>query len=250
LRLLLANDDGIDAPGLHALEAALAPLGRIFTVAPAAEQSAKSHSMSLYEPLRVFPRGDGRFAVGGTPADCVYLALRELLDEPPDVVVSGINRGSNLGSDVHYSGTVAAAREACLAGVPALSVSLHLTSGDTERHWAAAGAVAARVVRSMLSHPLPPAVHLNLNVPNLPLESIRGVRASTLGERVYAPAVAHRRDPRGRSYYWIGGDHLHFGDDPLAEGAAVEAGWAAVTPLSVNPTHVQTLETLREWTDG
>jgi 5'-nucleotidase len=250
LRLLLANDDGIDAPGLHALEAALAGLGEVTTVAPATEQSARSHALTFHEPLRVRSVGERRFSVSGTPADCIYLALHHLLDAPPDVVVSGINRGSNLGNDVHYSGTVAAAREACLAGFSAVSVSLHLEPGDRERHWGTAGAVAARVVRQVLGERLPPLVHLNVNVPNVPASDVLGLRACTLGRRTYAPSVVQRRDPRGRRYFWIGGEHEHFGEDDQTDGIAVERGWASVTPICAYPTHHESLEALRDWTDA
>ena len=250
MRLLLSNDDGVDAPGLRALEDALSSLGRVTTVAPLTEQSAKSHALTFHEPLRALPRGERRFGVSGTPADCVYLALNTLLDARPDMVVSGINRGGNLGNDIHYSGTVAAAREACLAGISALSVSLHIEPTDVERHWATAAAIAVRVAEGLSEHPLPSRVHLNLNVPNRPLDDLLGLRAAPLGERHYAARVVERRDPRGHPYYWVGGEHQHFGKDANTDGVCVEQGWAVVTPICAYPTHYASMETLREWTDA
>lgn len=248
MQLLLSNDDGIDAPGLQALEERMRTLGTVWTVAPDKERSAQSHALTLTEPLRAIPLGERRWAVSGTPADCVYLAVHHLLERHPAVVVSGINDGSNLGNDVHYSGTVAAAREACLHGLTAVSISLHRRGGERPL-WDTACAVAERVVQQLADCPLPRWVHLNVNVPNIPLEELKGLRACVLGRRTYAPLVDLRRDPRGRQYFWIGGGHDRFEPDELSDGRAVEEGWASVTPIHAYPNHLESLVAIREWTD-
>ena len=250
MRLLLCNDDGISARGLAALRDALAHDHDVTVVAPATEQSAKSHALTMHEPLRAREVEPGAWAVSGTPADCVYLALHNLLDEPPDLVVSGINRGSNLSNDVFYSGTVAAAMEACLQGAPAVAISLHIEPDDRERHWDTAAHVAQRIVRSTLANGLPPRRLLNVNVPNIPISELRGIKTATLGVRRYSARVDERRDPRGRRYFWIGGDHMHFEDDPASDGPIVEAGYAAVTPLRPDWTDVDAMRTLGSWIDA
>lgn len=250
MRILLCNDDGIDAPGLAALEARFAGFAEVWVAAPATEQSAQSHSLTMHKPLRALPRGDRRWAVTGTPADCIYVALHHLMvGAPPDLVVSGVNHGSNLGSDVHYSGTVAAAREACLHGRPAIAVSLHRDGDRPVEHWATAAAIAERVVRATRADPPARHVFLNVNVPDRPESALLGLCAARLGDRVYHPQVDQRLDPRGKPYLWIGGPHLHFGDVPDADGPRVEQGWATVTPLSAAITDEVELQRLRSWTD-
>ena len=248
--LLLCNDDGIDASGIAALEEALAPLGTVWVVAPESEQSAASHALTMHKPLRAHRHAERHWAISGTPADCIYLGLNHLLPGRPDVVVSGINRGSNLGNDVFYSGTVAAAMEAALHGLPATAVSLHLEPGDRERHWATAGGVARRVVEGLRDHPLADGVFLNVNVPNCAADAVRGLRATALGRRRYAPRVDLRTDPRGRHYYWIGGSHQAFVPLEGTDGPAIEAGWATVTPLRPDLTAQTALDALRAWSDA
>jgi 5'-nucleotidase len=249
VRILVANDDGVDSPGLHALAEAAAALGTVWVVAPDREQSAMSHSLTLHTPLRARTRGERTYAVNGTPADCIYLAMHELMDGPPDLVLSGINRGGNLGNDVHYSGTVAAAREAVLAGAPAVAVSLHLDEHDKQLHWATGCEVALHVARAVLDGGLPPATLLNVNVPNVPPPDLRGIRAATLGIRRYENRVTRRADPWGRDYYWIGGTHLEFADIPGSDGPLVERGFASVTPLHSDPTLHAFLDPLRARVD-
>jgi 5'-nucleotidase len=248
LTILVSNDDGIDAPGLLALEEALAPLGDVWTVAPASEQSAKSHALTMHDPLRAERRGERRWAVAGTPADCAYLGLLHLVPTRPDIVVSGINAGSNLGADIWYSGTVAAAREGCLHGIPAVAVSQHRPIGPDGPHWDTAGAVAVRVVEAMLAEPTPPWTYLNVNVPDVPLAALRGLAACPLGRRTYAHQVDAREDPRGRMYFWIGGPHATFEGDHT-DGRSVEQGWATVTPLDAYPADEVGLARVRRWTD-
>lgn len=251
MRLLLSNDDGIEAPGIQTLAAGLEGEHEVWVVAPASERSAMSHSLTMHKPLRASPRGERRWAISGTPADCIYVAVHHLMVEaPPDLVISGINRGSNLGSDVHYSGTVAAAREACLHGRPSIAVSLHGVSEGEQPHWPTAVEVARRLAQQVGADPLPRGVFANVNVPNVPLDALRGLKACRLGERVYGPLVVERLDPRGKPYLWIGGPHLNFGEDPDADGASVEAGWATVTPVSAEITWEPSLPQVRRWTDA
>lgn len=236
MRILLTNDDGVEAPGLAALAEALRPDHEVWIVAPSSERSAQSHSLTMHKPLRLHGKGERRYSVTGTPADCVYLGLHHVLAAmPPDVVVSGVNAGTNLGNDVHYSGTVAGAREACLQGFPAVAVSLERTESKAP-HWATAGAVARRVVAGLAARPLPKGVLLNVNVPDVPETTLRGLRPCRLGERFYATRVDARLDPRGVPYFWLGGAHSHFGEDPETDGPLLSAGWATVTPLSADAT--------------
>lgn len=247
---LLSNDDGYDAEGIAALARGLSGLGRVAMAAPEREQSAKSHAFTMWEPLRVRERGAQRWSVDGTPADCVYLALHHLLDEEPALVISGINHGANLGQDVHYSGTVAAAMEGCIQGFPAIAFSLHRSSRDPVDHWETAEAVVHRVVRAVLSgSPIPRGAMLNVNIPNVALEELRGVRSAILGRRHYEKTVHLRVDPRGADYYWIGGPHAGFDATPGSDGPLIEQGWATVTPLHPDLTWHEHLDTVRSWTD-
>ncbi|HHO51676.1 MAG TPA: 5'/3'-nucleotidase SurE [Deltaproteobacteria bacterium] len=248
MRILLSNDDGIDAPGLRILAERLSATHEVWVVAPATEQSAKSHSLTMREPLRVSERGPRRFAITGTPADCVYIAVHDLLPEPPELVLSGINDGSNLGNDVYYSGTVAAAREAVLHGHTAIAISLERGSRSSEPFWDTAATIAARLVERAPT--LPPRTLLNVNVPNLPLPRIQGLRACRLGERIYAPAVERRTDPRGKLYVWIGGPHLRFEGGSDADGIAVGEGWVSLTPLDPDATDRSALASLARWTEA
>ncbi len=235
MRLLLTNDDGIDSPGIAALAAAVAELGEVTVVAPDREQSAASHAITLSRPLRVQTLGERRFAVDGTPTDCVYLALNHLLkDARPDLVVSGINKGSNLADDVTYSGTVAAAVEAAMLGVPSFAISLAARPpwnfGPAARF---ARALAAEIGNGKIA--LPPQTLLNVNVP--PRADVSRFAWTRLGRRSYGNMVEERRDPRGRSYYWIGGDELMHQNIPGSDcNALVDGGMISVTPLHLDVT--------------
>jgi 5'-nucleotidase len=246
---MLSNDDGIEAPGLHALEDLFGPRASVVVVAPHSEQSAKSHALTMWEPLRAHRRGPHRYAVTGTPADCAYIGLHKLCDPRPDVVISGVNRGSNIGDDVHYSGTVAAAMEAALIGVPALAVSLGLLRdvADRQHHWATAAAIALDVVQRMLADPLDKHCFLNLNVPDLPLEEVRGIKICRMGRQSYHPLVDEKRDPRGKPYYWIGGDHKGWSEDEESDGCWFGRGYATLTPLQPDLTAERQLDRLRGW---
>lgn len=237
MRILVSNDDGFESPGIQALADAAAAFGTVWVVAPEREQSAQSHSLTLQSPLRARRRGDRRYIVNGTPADCIYLGIHGLMDGPPDLVLSGINRGSNLGNDVHYSGTVAAAREASFTGIPAIAFSLHLdVAEDVVCQWETACDVVRQVVPVVRDGGLPPRTLLNVNVPNVTRDALRGVRVATLGYRHYENRVTRRADPWGRDYYWIGGAHRAFDDIPDSDGPLCERGWATVTPLHSDPT--------------
>jgi 5'-nucleotidase len=233
--ILLSNDDGVHASGLRALREALLSFADVFTVAPESEQSATSHRITLSAPLRHRELGDNVHAVDGTPADCVYIALilKGLLPRRPDLVVSGINHGFNLGMDVIYSGTVAAAREGALRGVRALAISAHpaATHVEVARH-------SLPLVKRALKPDLPGATSsstLLFNV-NFPKETPRGVRATRLGRRDYEDSVEVRADPRGRSYYWIGGPVSAHDSVEGADTTAVDSGYVSVTPLSLEMT--------------
>ena len=242
--ILVTNDDGIHAAGLAALAAALAPLGEVYVVAPDREQSAVGHALTLHRPLRVEHVAERRFAVNGTPSDCVNLGVLGLLPDPPTLVVSGINHGSNLGDDVTYSGTVSAAMEGTLLGVPSMAVSqLDGEAGGFED----AGWIAELVAARALVEGLPAKTLLNVNVPR---GEVRGVRMTRLGHRVYREKVVQEVDPRGRPYYWIGAGPPEWREDEASDIAAVHAGWASVTPLHLDLTHFGALVRMSEWEGG
>jgi len=239
--ILATNDDGIHAQGLGALAEALSPLGEVYVVAPDREQSAVGHALTLHRPLRVDRLGDRRFAVNGTPSDCVNLGVLGLLPEPPVLVVSGINHGSNLGDDVTYSGTVSAAMEGTLLGVASMAVSQ--AEGDAAG-FEAAGQVTRLVAARVLVEGLPAKTLLNVNVPR---GEIRGIRLTRLGHRVYREKVVQEVDPRGRPYFWIGAGPPEWQEDEASDIAAVHAGLASVTPLHLDLTHFGALGRMAEW---
>jgi 5'-nucleotidase len=247
MRILVSNDDGVEAAGLRALAEALLALGEVTVVAPDREQSASSHSISLHRPLRieeVSPWGDvRRFAVDGTPTDAVYVGVNHLLrDRRPDVVASGINRGANLAMDVLYSGTVAAAMEGTVMGLPSFAISL---VGRGEPDFRPAAAFAQKLAAEMGRRKLPPGTLLNVNVPP---GAPRGTRVTRLGKRSYSAAVVQKLDPRGRAYYWIGGDEQAHENVPGSDCDAVfDRGLISVTPLHLDLTLHALLEELKEW---
>jgi 5'-nucleotidase len=226
--ILVSNDDGYRANGINALRSALSEFAEVIVCAPEIEQSATSHALSVHRALRLFEPAPGVFSVDGTPADCVYIALHgktRLLPRWPDMVVSGVNHGVNLGDDVFYSGTVAAAREAALKGIPALAVS---TPYDADME--AASALARRIVQSTLQRPVTAPLLLNLNVP----KGYTSVRAARLGRRIYHDEVDFRRDPRGREYMWLGGPSTESEALPGSDTEAFDAGVASLTPLALD----------------
>jgi len=232
--ILVSNDDGISSEGITALEKSLADVGETYTVAPDREQNAMSHALTLHRPLRVHELGPKRLAVDGTPTDCVKLALTGLLPFRPDIVVSGINKGPNLGDDVIYSGTVSAAVESALLGVPAIAISLATFENP---RFEAAAEFAAALLAHISRGTIPPETLLNVNVPPLPKEQIKGWRLTRQGKRHYSENIVERLDPRGRKYYWIGGDELGFTREDGTDGVAIEEGYISVTPLQVDLTN-------------
>jgi 5'-nucleotidase len=237
--LLVTNDDGINAAGLAALARAVEDLGDVHVLAPEREQSACGHALTLHRPLRVDQVGERRFSVNGTPSDCVNLGVLGFLPERPVLVLSGINHGSNLGDDVTYSGTVSAAMEGTLLGIPSIAVSL-ASGGDLE----AAGRVARLAAMRVLVSGLPDKTLLNVNVPAVPP---RGIRLTRLGHRVYEGKIVEQADPRGRPHYWIGAGPPQWG---LLEGTdmgAVHDGFVAITPLHLDLTHHRVLAQMQDW---
>jgi len=235
-RILLTNDDGIHAEGLEAAAEALAEFADVVVVAPDREQSACGHALSLDRPLRLVERGAGRFAVDGTPTDCVNLAVHWVLREDPvDLVVSGINHGLNLGDDVTYSGTVSAALEAHLLGLPAVALSQQL---GEETSFARSARVSAALVRGLFDHGVSPRMLLNVNLPAVPSS---GVRLTRLARRVYEQVVEERGDPRGRRYFWIGGEP-RWEEGPDCDHAAVSTGLVSITPLRLDLTDYEGLD--------
>ena len=246
MRILVSNDDGIDAPGIRVLADVFAELGEVWTVAPATEQSAQSHAISIHNPVRVSARGERRFAVQGSPADAVYFGLHHFC--PPDVslVISGINRGPNLADDTWYSGTVAAAREGAMAGRIALAVSLKVTNRSTDdaSHWEVAARLALDVARKVLAAPPVERMVYNLNVPDLPMHELGALKVCPLGDQHYRPSVHVAQDPRGGAIYWIGGTPQGFSNQPNSDGYWVERGHPTLTPLHIRATDTLEVERL------
>lgn len=245
MKILVTNDDGIHAPGITALAEALTHVGEVAVVAPDRERSAVSHALTLHHPLRAECLSPGRFAVDGTPTDCVNLGIHSLLDFHPDLVVSGINRGANLGDDVTYSGTVAAAMEATLMGIPALAISL--ACRDNHADYGPAALFAARLVSMVVAHGLPKDTFLNVNVPDLPPEQLREPLITIQGKRRYEGTIVDKVDPRGRSYYWIGTADLDFLDIEGSDFAAISRGHISVTPLHLDLTNHRSIAMLKGW---
>jgi len=246
VKILITNDDGIHAPGINALAAALAAIGEVTVVAPDRERSASAHALTLHHPLRAELIAPGRYAVDGTPTDCVNLGIHSLIDFHPDLVVSGINRGANLGDDVTYSGTVAAALEATLMGIPAFAISLACVQYGAD--YGAAAAFAVRLALQIRSNGLPQDTYLNVNVPDAAAELLRTPMITTQGKRRYEGTIVDSVDPRGRSYYWIGTADLDFHDIDGSDFAALRRGHISITPLHLDMTNHQALSHLRNWT--
>ncbi len=244
--ILCSNDDGIDARGIQVLADALATIADVWVIAPDRERSAIGHAISLHEPLRLSQVAPQRFACSGTPTDCVYIGVNHVLPRTPDMVVSGINAGANLGDDVTYSGTVGAAMEGMLMGIPAIATSLVLDERGSSNYEQAA-AVTLTVVRDALAHGIPRGTLLNLNVPD-DYDIARGVRLTKLGRRNYGRLVQENRDPRGRRYYWIGGPRLAHDDIAGSDCNAIHDGYAALTAIHLDLTAFDRMEPLYSWT--
>lgn len=244
MRILVSNDDGYFAPGITLLAERLGAIGEVTVVAPERDRSGASNSLTLDRPLSARRAPNGFWFINGTPTDCVHLAVTGLLEKLPDIVVSGINHGANMGDDTIYSGTVAAATEGYLLGIPSVAVSL---VGRSASHFATAAAVAARLVERLARSPVSQPLLLNVNVPDLEEGAIGGEEVTRLGRRHKAEPVEKLRTPRGETAYWIGpaGDAQDAG--PGTDFHAIAAGRVSVTPLQVDLTHHGQLEMVRRW---
>lgn len=245
MKILLSNDDGVHADGLLALHHALLPVAlELHVVAPADNRSGASHCLTLEQPLRAHRFDNGFIAVNGTPADSVHLALTRLLEHQPDMVISGINAGANMGDDVLYSGTVAAAMEGRFLGRSAIAISL---ASRQPQNYAAAAQIAVQLLARIRRQPLPVDMVLNVNVPDLPLEQIQGFKVTRLGKRHRPDQVQLTQDPRGRPIYWLGPPGEVADDSADTDFAAVAAGWVSLTPISIDRTAWSLLAPLAEW---
>jgi 5'-nucleotidase len=242
--ILITNDDGIFAPALRRLKDELAPIGRVVIVAPDRDQSATSHSLTLHRPFRIHRHDEDVYSVDGTPTDCVVTAYYGLLDRAPDMVLSGINHGPNMGEDVFYSGTVAAAIEGTIQGAPSIAASL-VTRELTD--FAEPARFVARLTRRVLDHGLERGQLLNVNLPHRPRDEIRGVKITRLGSRAYRDTLVKKVDPRGRDYYWIGGEDPVWEPRDGTDFFAVQEGFISVTPLRLDLTDEAALAIMDEW---
>jgi 5'-nucleotidase len=251
MRILVTNDDGVDADGLFALKEALAREHDVTVVAPERQKSAAGHAITLHKPLRLIPvklrDGSPAFASNGTPSDCATLGVIEAMGGDVDLVVSGINRGPNLGWDVHYSGTVSAAIEASVMGAPAIAISV--TSWDAEIDWSTAANFALDLSRILLANPLPPNTILNVNVPDIPASEVRGVAVTTQGRRQYVDRIEKRHDPLGRPYFWLGGSLADeaANAEPGTDVRAIADNMISVTPIHLDMTAYGLLPALKDW---
>lgn len=247
MKILISNDDGYLATGIDTLARHLSSIAEITVVAPERDRSGASNSLTLDNPIRAHLTKSGFYRVDGTPTDCVHLAITGLLDEEPDMVVSGINAGANLGDDVLYSGTVAAAMEGRFLGLPAIAISLCARSGHEFYHYDTAGRVALEIVERLRAHPLPGDTILNINVPDLPWDELQGFEVTKLGHRHRAEAMIKEKDPRGRPIYWIGpvGEEQDAG--PGTDFYAIRQNRVSVTPLQVDLTRHASIPDIASW---
>lgn len=249
MRVLLTNDDGISSPGLYALASGFATEYETVVVAPEHERSATGHAITLHKPLRArraagYPDGVVAWATNGTPADCVVLGVLELLDRRPDVVISGVNVGANLGRDLTYSGTVSGAMEGAILGIPSLAVSV---AAYENVRFDVAVRFAIRLARLMAERSFPDDALVNVNLPNLPAEHIKGVALTRQGSQRYLSSLERRTDPRGQAYYWLTGRRDPAGEEDGTDGWALAAGYISVTPIHLNMTDDRLLKELADW---
>ena len=244
VKILITNDDGVSTPGITILANIIRHIADVDVVAPDRDQSASSHSLTLMRPLRVKRLKDGHLSVDGTPTDCIHMAIRGLLKHRPDMVISGINDGGNLGDDVLYSGTVAAALEGRFLGASAIAVSL--MAGEA-RHYETAAVVAKNLVLQLIRDPLPKETILNVNVPNLPLSELEGFEVTRLGSRKLADGLDIQQDPHGRTIYWIGPAGSAQDSSQGTDFFAISHNRVSITPLEVDLTHYRSFEQLASW---
>ena len=244
MKILVSNDDGFLAPGINTLVKVLKEIGEVTVVAPDRNRSGASNSLTLDNPLRAVTAENGFISVNGTPTDCVHLAVTGLLKEMPDIVVSGINEGSNLSDDVLYSGTVAAATEGRFLGLPSIAISL---AGPKCQHYDTAAQIAKQLVLKLRKDPLPKDTILNVNIPDLPLNEVRGFQVTRLGTRHIAEPTVKAVDPRGRKIYWIGQPGPEEDAGPGTDFYAVNMGYISITPLHLDLTHYKVFDQLSGW---
>jgi len=245
MHILVSNDDGILAAGISLLADACRDVGHVTVVAPDREQSGTSHSLTLHHPLRAQRRPDGAFQVDGTPTDCVMLAIEGLMPERPDFVFSGINHGPNMGEDVLYSGTVSAAMEAVMLGVP--GVALSFAGRQTETLLTYRAFLGKLIAKITSVDGYPRKTLLNINLPDLPADEIKGIRVTRLGSRFFSESLAKMKDPWGRDIWWIGGGFPTWSGDDTTDQAAIREGYVSITPLQMDLTDHALLETVRGW---
>ncbi len=245
MHILISNDDGILAPGLEYLAEACRTVAQVTVVAPDREQSGTSHSLTMHRPLRAAQRPDGAYQVDGTPTDCVLLALGELLPERPDFLFSGINHGPNMGEDVLYSGTVAAAMEGVTLGVPGVAISLAGSNPDQLKTYRPL--LASLVEQITAVDVFPQNTILNINLPDLPGDQVKGIKVTTLGSRYFSESLTRMQDPWGRDIYWIGGGTITWTGGEDSDHRAVAEGFISLTPLHMDLTNYSLIETVREW---
>jgi 5'-nucleotidase len=256
MRILLSNDDSVHARGIQVLFEALKKIGDVTVVAPLEEKSTAGHSLTLHKPLRLLKLKDHFYGVSGGPADCIHLGISELFKKKkPDLVVSGINRGANLGQDVFYSGTVSAAREACIMGLPSLAVSLavdfYKPKPEEKMHYETAAALAVKVIKKFSRNGkskllLPQGTLLNLNSPDRPLKRVKGIILARQGFRYYSDSIIKRRDHRGKDYFWVGGGYDGYEKEEGTDCQVVEDGYASLTPLKLDTTYHEYIIELME----
>jgi 5'-nucleotidase len=250
MKFLISNDDSVHARGIKVLTKELRKLGKAVVVAPMEEKSTTGHSLTLHKPLRCLKIEKDFYAVTGSPADCICVGLKEVLKSEPDFVVSGINRGANLGQDVYYSGTVSAAREACFWGIPAIAVSLAIEFNsklkEDQIHYLTAAKVVSRLIQSFKGLKFPKHTLLNVNVPDLPYQKLKGIQWTRQGFRFYSGDLIKRRDHRGRDYFWVGGQYKGFHNVEGTDCYAVEKGFVSITPLALDSTHYEFIEQVRD----
>jgi len=246
MKILVSNDDGVNAPGLEILAKALSEIAEITVVAPDRDKSAASSSLTLDAPLRIVRQSNGFYAVNGTPTDAVHLAVTGWLEEHPDMVIAGINMGANLGDDVLYSGTVACAMEGRFLGYPAMAISL-VSPVKECRFFSTAAQVACLILKKLIKDPLSKDTILNINVPDLPLSEIKGLQVTRLGHRHLAENIIKAEDPRGHPIYWIGPAGSEQDAGPGTDFYAINQGMVSITPIKIDMTDYRAMEDLSNW---
>lgn len=245
MNIMVTNDDGIHAAGIRALAEAMTELGTVTVVAPDRERSAAGHSLTVHTPLRIFELRKGWYAVDGTPTDCVNMGIHNMLPTTPDLIVSGINHGANLGDDITYSGTVAAAMEANMMGIPAIAFSL--AAFEQSAHFADAARIAVDIARTVIKHKLPADTFLNVNIPNSPRNRMLPPEITRQGKHSYSGKIVGKTDPRGRKYFWLGSEESPVNDEIGTDSYAINRGHVSITPLHIDLTNHKSVSILSKW---